>query len=208
NILAGSVICSPNKLFSVPIDLLVGSNALTAIAFNANDEAGPTSNTVNVTLTVPPGGLGFSTELLLVSSSYYRGTTPGTEIDWPAELIGGQAPYAVSFDWGDGHSDLLTRTAAGSFELKHTYSKPGGYLGNYPLIIRATDAAGHTAYLQLVTIVNQPTGQTVVGIKSNIDLVAAWPLWILLVLLWVSFWLGERREKHKLQKQIEALAAT
>lgn len=209
-ILVGSILCQNGK-FSIPVDLVIGQNALTALAFNTLDQAGPASPTVNVTLNQPPGAPGFSTELLLQSESYYRGSEPGQEVVWPIEIIGGQAPYAVSIDWGDGSSDVVTRLAPGPFTMSHTYKKVGGYLGSYPLIIRASDAAGHTAYLQLTTIVNQSTGgkssgTTQTPTSSVTKIIMIWPLWIVLLLMIISFWLGERREKHIMQKQLEALA--
>ena len=184
DILAGSTICQQNRTFSLQIDLVVGANKLTAAAFNVNDETGPVSNAVNVTLNVPPGGLGFSTELIIQTPTYYRGTAPGVEIVWPLELVGGQAPYAVNFDWGDGHSDLVTRTAPGPFTLQHTYTKTGGYMGNFPLVIRATDAAGHTAYLQVTSLVNDLHGATTGASKPvSSSLMIAWPFWLLLILI-------------------------
>ena len=126
-----------------------------------------------------------------------------------AYIVGGVAPYAVNFDRGDGTSDLVTRTAGGPFTLSHTYKKPGGYLGSYPLIIRATDAAGQTAYLQLTTIVNNSTGGLAAGKTTaapKLSIMMAWPVWGGLVLMVASFWLGERREKKLLIGRLEAEA--
>ncbi|HSX02759.1 MAG TPA: Ig-like domain-containing protein [Candidatus Saccharimonadia bacterium] len=208
-ILAGSVLCDASGHFSLQIDLVIGQNALTAVSYNANDQAGPESPAVNVTLVAPAGGLGFSTELIIQSTSYYRGVQPGEQVVWPIELVGGQSPYAVSVDWGDGTSDLLTRLAPGPFTASHVYRKIGtGYLNSFPLIIRATDAAGHTAYLQLTTIVSQSTAasSTAQPAKKTFDLVMLWPIWIVLLLMVVSFWLGERREKAVMRRQFEAVA--
>lgn len=207
-ILVGSVLCNKGH-FAVPVNLVIGRNDLTALPYNALDEEGPSSPTVTVTLNAPTGGLGFSTELILQSVNYYRGSEPGAEIVWPIEIIGGQAPYAVIVDWGDGTSDLITRLAPGPFTVKHIYKKTGtGYLNSFPLIIRATDAAGHTAYLQLTTIVN--SGSAGATAKANDQplnkLLVIWPLWIVLLLMIISFWLGERREKHIMQRQLAALA--
>ena len=209
-ILVGSILCGANGRFSVPVDLVIGRNDLTALPYNTLDQEGPTSPTVTVTLNQPPGGPGFSTELIIHTENYYRGTQPGQEVVWPIELVGGQAPYAVSVDWGDGTSDLITRLAPGAFTVKHTYQQVGGYLGSYPLIIRATDSVGHTAYLQVTTLVN--SGK---GVPGNTAATPAqwssmfpfiWPLWVLLLLMIISFWLGERREKRTMQRQLEALA--
>ncbi len=205
-VMVGSILCDASGHFTLQVQLVVGANALTALPFNTNDEAGPSSPAVNVTLTAPAGGPGFSTELLLQSVNYYRGSLPGQEVVWPITIVGGTAPYAVNFDWGDGTSDLITRTTAGPFTMSHTYKKSGGYLGSYPLIIRATDAAGRTAYLQLTTIVNDPTGAASTGktiTKTQIQWLLIWPIWVVLLLMILSFWLGERREKKIMQRKLE-----
>lgn len=209
-IMVGSILCGQGGKFSIPVDLVIGRNDLTALAYNALDQEGPSSPTVTVTLNQQPGGIGFSTELILQSENYYRGTQPGQEISWPIEIVGGQAPYAVSVDWGDGTSDVYTRLAPGPFTAKHTYNRVGGYLGSFPLIIRASDAAGHTAYLQLTTIVNEAGAGTTAATKQQATttntLKLIWPLWIVLLLMIISFWLGERREKRIMQKQLAATA--
>lgn len=207
-ILAGSGVCDANRHFSLQLDLVVGANALTALAFNGNDLSGPDSPAVNVTLNPSSVPFGFSSELLLQSVNYYRGAEPGDQITWPVEIVGGVAPYAVTFDWGDGRPvDLLTRTAPGPFNLNHTYNKVGGYLGAFPLIIRATDSVGHTAFLQLTSIINAPTGNAKAGrtfTLPTINLMMVWPILIILLFMVLCFWLGERREKHLMQRQMEA----
>ena len=216
-ILVGSIFCDANGRFKIPVDLVIGKNELTALPYNTLDQEGPESPTVTVTLNQPPGGLGFSTELHIQSENFYRGSLPGQEVAWPIELIGGQAPYAVSVEWGDGTSDVITRLAPGTFTVKHIYQKTGGYLGSFPLIIRAADAAGHTGYLQLTTIVNAAKGATATGstagtpaagssVTSIIKWLIIWPLWVILLLMIISFWLGERREKKIMQRRLALLA--
>ena len=207
-IFVGSSICDSSGHFKLQSDLVIGKNELTALPFNATNQSGPESPSVNITLAFPTGGLGFSQQLLLQSSNFYRGALPGEEISWPLEIMGGVSPYAVIFNWGDTKDDLLTRSQAGPFELKHTYQKVGGYLGTYPLIVKATDAAGNHAFLQLTSIVNSPkgaaSGATALTITPNFKLI--WPLWIVLLFMIFSFWLGERREKKIMQRQFAALA--
>lgn len=207
-ILVGSVICGPNGTFTVPVDLVIGQNALTAVPYNTLDQAGPSGNTVTVTLTAPAGGIGFSNELILQSVNYYRGVEPGQEVTWPIDIVGGQAPYAVSIDWGDGTTEVITRLAPGPFTVSHTYTKVGtGYLGTFPLIIRASDAVGHTAYLQLTTLVNGGTGSVTNKKTPAINyLIIIWPIWIVILLMILSYWLGKRREKYIMQKQLAALS--
>jgi hypothetical protein len=207
-IFVGSSICDASGHFKLQSDLVIGKNELTALPFNANNQSGPESPAISITLSFPSNGLGFSQQLLLQSSNFYRGALPGEEITWPLEIIGGVSPYAVSFNWGDSKDDLLTRGQAGPFELKHTYQKVGGYLGTYPLIVKATDAAGNHAYIQLTSIVNSPKGAasnaTALTFTPNFKLI--WPLWIVLLFMILSFWFGERREKAIMQRQMAAIA--
>ena len=66
-ILAGAVVCGANGRFSLQIDLVIGRNDLTARSYNVTDQEGPESPVVTVTLNQPPGGPGFSTELIIQS---------------------------------------------------------------------------------------------------------------------------------------------
>ncbi len=207
-IFIGSSICDANRRFKLQADLVIGKNELTALAFNALNQSGPEGPPISVTLAIPAGGVGFSQQLLLQSSNFYRGALPGEEISWPLEIVGGVSPYALSFNWGDGKDDLLTRGQAGPFDLKHIYQKVGGYLGTYPLIVRVTDAAGNHGFLQLTTIINSPNG---VGSSAHISTKLPnykfiWPLWIILLLMLAAFWTGERREKKIMERRMAAMA--
>jgi len=207
-IFVGSAICDASKHFKLQADLVIGENDLTVLPFNALDQSGPESPTVSVSLAFPSNGLGFSQQMLLQSSNFYRGALPGEQITWPLEIVGGVSPYALSFSWGDSKEDLLTRTQAGPFELKHTYEKVGGYLGTYPMIVKATDAAGNHAFLQLTSIVNSPkgAGSSANALTITPNFAFIWPLWIVLLLMIACFWLGEKREKKIMQRQMAAIA--
>ena len=99
-------------------------------------------------------------------------------------------------DWGDQKAaDLFTRQAPGDFTVDHIYDKAG----IYNVIIKATDANGVAAFLQLVGVGNGPVsqslgaGQATATIKKE---VLWWPLLVLVGLSVVAFWLGK---KHQLQ---------
>lgn len=195
-VFSGSAQCSGGS-FSIKIDLFSGRNDLIARAYDALNQAGPDSNKVTVTFegSLPQNGPGIS----LTTSYAKRGAAPGDTLTWPITISGGAPPYAISVDWGDKSApDLLSQKTAGDVTLQHIYNQSGVF----NIIIKATDANGSAAFLQVVGIGNGPIQQTANTNKpasattttSNkvliIILIIAFPL------LLSSFWLGQ---KHQLQ---------
>jgi hypothetical protein len=214
-VFAGGTLCQ-NGTYRLSIDLFVGSNALVARAYNTNDAASPDSSPVTVTLSVPNGSLagtdqlnksGFAAGQFYLSSSLsHRGVEAGDALKWPLTVTGGTAPFAVTVDWGDGKTDLISRQTSGPFDITHTYKKSGGYRGSYTVIVRAADATGNKSYLQLVSIVSG--GNDTAGLASGVTggyktspiIRIAWQLLAASVLVVLAFWLGERREAHVLKR--------
>lgn len=224
-VLAGSILCGANQRFSLPIDLFIGSNALIARAYNTTDEASPDSRTVTVQFT-PPGNQSAATQLnapgapgnqfFITAQVFYRGSEAGQITNWPLTITGGQPPYAISVGWGDGKTDLYSRGNSGSFEVNHSYGKAGsGYHGSYPIIVQGTDANGAHAYLQLVALISDSStkpigaGSTGTSKKGGFQLPSfpggglniAWPLFLIAILLVLSFLFGEWREKRLLRSR-------
>jgi hypothetical protein len=117
-------------------------------------------------------------------------------------IVGGVGPYAVAWDWGDGQTSLSSQALEGGVTASHVYSRPG----NYRVIVRVTDSAGNSAFLQLVTVVNGPADPlgTNGGKGSGAlpgALVAIWPIFALAVLMVVFFWLGELRQAVKQRRK-------
>ncbi len=214
DIFAGAVLCDGSGAYKLSIDLLIGGNTLTAQSFNALDKGGPVSGKVAVTYNLPeqtagqaPGVLEPSktpaNQVLINTLNYHRGVRIGEELTWPLELVGGTPPYAVSVGWGDGKTDLISRGTGGRFDIRHRYAKPGnGYRGSHAIIVKATDTTGATGYIQLVIIVggNADPLATASGVLNG-KLGIAWPLIIILALVVISFFLGERREKFVLRQK-------
>jgi hypothetical protein len=197
NIFAGSTVCEDAGNFSLLIDLVDGQNILIARVFDALNQAGPDSNSVTVFYDrpVPVGSVaGAVTQLVLNSDTKWKGVNPGVEIGWPVEVIGGTAPYAISWDWGDAVITPISRPSAGYFDANHTYAKPG----NYKSIVRASDVRGQRAYLQVMTIVHGEISPSITQPFGGV-LAIAWPLLIMAVLIIISFYLGEKYEKKKLR---------
>jgi hypothetical protein len=198
-VFVGSVVCSGGS-YSLQIDLFSGRNDLVARVYDALDQAGPDSNTVTVTFN-DAQFLQFGTHLSLSSVYAERGAPPGTELDWPVLLSGGNGPYAISVDWGDGSpTDLLSVTTAGTINLKHVYK----VAGIYKVIVKATDKNGDTAFLQMV---GQATGATQNN-KTGNDIIIEekvlwWPILAMIPLIFASFWIGRRHQMQTLRKKLE-----
>jgi hypothetical protein len=221
--MAGSALCDSGGGFSLSVNLLPGQNSLTAHAFNKTDDQGPVSSPVSVYYDVPaqpqqnlPGGGGTaqnpksqSAPFNIQTSFLYRGFKVGDLVSWPISINGGTVPYAVNVEWGDGTADLFTRTTAGQFDLEHTYTQPGGYQNSYTIKVKATDSAGKTAYIQFfVIIVPQNVHQagilnkTLPKIGGGLSwLWLAWPLYIVIMLMVISYRLGEREELIIIRKK-------
>jgi hypothetical protein len=208
NVFAGSGICT-NGSYSIQIDLFSGRNELVARGFDDLDQASPDSNLVVVTLPIsaatPPN------RISLTSAFAKRGANPGETLSWPITLTGGNGPYAITVDWGDGtKSDVISQTFPGTFNITHVYENAGVY----NIIIRAADKDGALAFLQLVGVANGTVGQNntsgqASGSSGNASgnggqgqqTKVLWqPTIATIPLLFVSFWLGKRYELFALRK--------
>jgi hypothetical protein len=212
DVLAGAAICSSGGNFSLPIDLFIGNNDLIVKTLNTNNQAGPDSAVVKVSYDPPAlpsalvtgtGTVGSRGSVIIKANSLYRGSSIGEETDWELDIQGGVPPYAVSITWGDGLSDLVSRSGPGPFTVKHAFSQQGGgYKGSFAVMIKATDSEGTSGILQLVTIVSPKSGLNPSSPDGGVkNLLLAWPLWVLAIMVVVSYWLGERHEKKLLARQ-------
>lgn len=209
SVFAGATTCRDDGTFTIQVDLFNGRNALVARVADSLGQFGPDSAPVTVvydapSVALPPGSTG--QQMFLTTSDTVLGGNPGQPIVRTVTIVGGVAPYAVSWDWGDNTTTLESQAAAGSVQASHSYARAG----TYQVILRVTDSAGNNAFMQTITVVNGPVtafgSSNASGLLSG-DLVAAWPLLGIALLMVIVFWLGERREARKLRKrQFTALA--
>lgn len=205
NVFAGSVQCV-NGSYSIIIDLFSGQNELIARVYDELDQAGPDSNIVTVNYNDPRQGT--QTRVSLTSNFAKRGANPGQTLNWPIILSGGTGPYAVSIDWGDGTAQqLLSQQFAGSFDIEHVYDSPGVY----NIIVKAVDANGGTAFLQLVGIANGPLSQDSGGVDgdNSVNSTGDQPvkvLWqpaaIFIPFIVATFWLGRKYQLKSIKTRI------
>lgn len=239
---SGVALCDYTGHYSMTTGLFPGNNQLKVRDFSPTDVAGPWSNTVNVSYNpsqpvTPPstgepgnnpsttnsGGPKVYGEPLIFKTNFvYTGHYVGQATTWQLDIEGGEAPYAVSVDWGDGAQSLVSRSRAGNFTITHIYQKPGsGYRGSYVTKFTASDQNGNLGFLQLMAIVNNPPSSTAHGhagigstngngqsgssggilTKSYLLTILkyVWSSYLFAVLLLLSFWLGERREYQRLK---------
>jgi hypothetical protein len=202
NLFGGVVQCRDDGTFSLLVDLFAGTNTLVAKVSDALGQYGPDSAPVTITYNSPslvaPGGVG--RPLFLEMTTTIVAANPGDAVSRSVTIVGGVGPYAVSWDYGDGQTNLQSVTAEGPVTGTHSYERPG----TYTVIVRVTDNAGNSSFLQFVTVINGPTqavGKTngTGGGALSGSVLAAWPLLLLVLLMVIFFWLGERREYHKLR---------
>ena len=203
NIFSGSAACQDGS-YSIEIDLFIGQNDLVAIIFDALDQAGPQSSTITVFF--EDAGVASVGRPTLSSNFAKRGANPGQTLTWPIDLSGGQGPYAVSVDWGDGTTpDLFSLEFPGTFNIEHVYERPGVY----NIVIKVTDANGSPAFLQLVGVANGPLAQEDMGTPTELDTAAAtarvlWqPAALLIPFIISTFWLGKKYQLKSIRDKIE-----
>lgn len=201
NVFVGSVYCSSGS-YSIQVNLFPGTNDLVARDYDSLGQAGPDSNTVSVIFNDIETAK-YGSRVTLTSTYAEQGVSPGSNLSWPIIISQGTAPYAVSVDWGDGSpSTLLSETSSGTFNINHTYSSAGIYY----VVIKATDANGTEAYLQVVADANgalvknsnSKTGNIVTETK-----VIWWPAVAMIPLILAAFWVGRRHELYTLRNKME-----
>jgi len=220
NVMRGTAICSSGS-YSLMIDLFPGLNDLTAHAFNLTDDEGPVSAVTTVTYNLPQPAASSSpasssavpsaNPLTLNTAFVYKGYYVGQQVSWPLQISGGTPPYAISVDWGDGTSDLMSRSTAGQFQVDHTYGQPNSPNGSYTIKVKATDTDGQNAFIQFFLIVNDIKDTSLSNnifskpppsIKNDLKwLWVAWPVYVLIVMMAFSYLLGEREELIILRKR-------
>lgn len=209
DIFAGSTPCTGTGTFSLDVDLLIGQNVLVAKVYDDLNQPGPDSNAVTVYYdALPPQAdpttfLSFGgPQLLLNTDAVFRGVFPDQQLNVPVDILGGTPPYALTVQWGDSSNKIVPRNDNLTFNVSHIYKKPG----TYQVTLQATDASERVAFLTVAAIVNgQPDVVAAAAASTSKaapnQLLVLWPLYTSAIAVLISFWLGERREKHILDKR-------
>lgn len=232
---SGVAICQADLTYSLSTDLFSGANSLQAQVYNTTDVPGPISSTVTVyydppipltsgqpktsqppapsgSTSTPPRPSGSTPAapvppLLLQTNFSFTGHYVGDPASFQFSVNGGQSPYAINVDWGDGTTKLITIEKSGTFTVDHVYEKAGGYANSYTIKISAADVDGNETLLQIITqVTDKPTAQGIgktgesggLGLLPKFDgeLITRliWSAYTMVLLMVLSFWLGERHE--------------
>jgi hypothetical protein len=227
---SGAASCGPSDTtYQIFTDLNTGSNELYVRVFNTTDNEGPQSSRITVFFdkTIINNNTGKSAQTatnlsIITTSPVSLITTSGTNITWEIAPQGGMPPYASTINWQDGKQDIYARANNSKFKISHTYQLATSGRKNFNIKIKIVDSLGSVADLQLTaTIVKNSDAADGAGshnmsgyaLFTSINGVEHWvwpfwPVYTALVLMTLSFWLGEREEYHMLVKTIKTAKNT
>lgn len=140
---------------------------------------------------------------LIISDFRYQPRFSGQPFNLDLSLSGGVSPYAVTVLWGDGKSSTVVRSDQAKFSVGHTYNLSNKSQQMYRVKIEAVDNKGATAFLEVSELVRGHGGTPIISSINNNSLPRqfiwlAWPTYLVVVLMALSFWLGERQEDYNL----------
>ena len=215
--MSGSAICDTDRKFNIDIDLFSGQNDITAHSFNINDNEGPISHVLGLYYDAPQTNVSNKTPqetvnpLIVKTAFVYKGYYVDQDVEWPVVVSGGTKPYAFNIDWGDGSNSVVSRKSEGPFSIKHKYKKPGGNKGAYKIRVQASDSEERYAYIEFFVVVNNHSSDVAVGSVYSKPpptlgslktwLWWAWPVYSSVLLMVVSYKLGEREEFKILKRR-------
>ncbi len=162
--------------------------------------------------------------LLLTSDFQFHTFTADKVFSWDLDLEGGTPPYNVTIDWGDGATSHMTFPVDPVFTIQHSF-KTSGY---YAVVVHSVDTTGQKHIMQLAALITDKHGKApfltgtnsssntgggslanvpssnhvaILGSSNARWLLVAWPFYLVVLLMGISFWLGERQELLQLVKR-------
>jgi hypothetical protein len=147
----------------------------------------------------------------------YQAHRSGQSFFWDMSLISGKAPYRLEVDWGDGSQTTYERHDHSLFTISHIYHTTFGR--DYVIRLKSIDATGNSSVMQLAAVVKGlgsgiiATASTgwraqLAGFVDNFKqwVWLIWPVYIVVVLMVLSFWLGEREVYERIVRRRQQLA--
>jgi|SRR5579859_1537213 len=140
----------------------------------------------------------------------YQSRHSGQATVWNVNITSGVAPFVVDIAWGDGATQHLVRQDGAGFTLTHTYTSSDS--NTYLITLTTTDARHAQSKVQVIAAINLSvvTAASVLktdGSASSFNAFLAevqqrlwliWPAYMVVVLMAIGYYLGEREEYRRL----------
>lgn len=229
NNFSGVAWCSANGSWQIVADLYSGNNVLLAQDFNTTADEGPATAPIEISYTPPVPMFEQSTLPAGSSAALPQVSTPGspvlsvetnfsyqvfsldTPFSWTITIKSGVPPYKLLISWGDGQNSTQAQADVRPATISHKYSRAG----YYPVVVNIIDAKNQTRTIQLAALIAPPGAGGVINfnnlskpptiaaptLKKTQWLWLAWPAYAAVLLMLVSYWMGERKEYNRLVKR-------
>lgn len=208
----GSAGCSVDGLFSGTFSLSSGTNVITPKVMTITNDFGPigqpvtiiyqlpaeiTPTTINPTIKssttpakTPSDPQTITQELQIKTDAPIIAIKPNESFVWKINIIGGQSPYSILVDWGDGSKNSYTANSSGEQTLEHTFKK------NKNTIIKVSvkDASGKEVFTTVAGVTFTQTVTPLVNGASQfvnskqLPLTTYWLMYGLLLIVIMVFW--------------------
>lgn len=229
--LLGSATCSGGS-YSLSIVLQLGQNNLVVRTANLNGIYGPDSATTNVSFERPvtaeplPTGVnqpttttqqtgainqGGLTNLQITTQTPFSVLSPDNNVvSIQVVVAGGQHPYVLQLNWGDGSTESRSIEQPGTYEFTHTYRTPR----SYTVHVQARDVLGSYSEYVYAVVSNKrviaPTQKTTAksDTTSGYHISKRWYYSLatlsLVCFLLASYGLGWHRAHYRFERETAA----
>ena len=229
----GSAGCSSAGKFLGSFSLIEGNNIITPKLVTITTDAGPVGESVNIAYVKPSDTSPSPTSSSTKNSSVQPSATPtqtavkpsdlqivsaapliiyrqNQSIVWKINVDGGQTPYTIMVDWGDGTKETFVVASAGEQALEHTYTKA------INTVVRASakDATGREVYTSVAGVsIGAAQNPEVYGASKqaqnkSLPLVQVWLIFGLTLALLFLMWLRHQHLQKSQAKQPKKTLAT
>lgn len=194
---------------SAPITLIYQKPVPSAVGSTLHP---PGTDNVDSGHETTPGILASNPPLLLTSDFHYDTFVTTSKFEWALAVEGGTPPYDIHVDWGDATTSDFRFPIDPVFHISHTYKKSG----YYPILVTAKDKYGQIRLMQLAALIHKPGSAEIIATTKKSDaqtsnlslgttlvqakktLFVIWPSFLVVLLMVMTFWLGERQEYQQI----------
>lgn len=224
----GSTTCDQGR-FSIPVVLRLGQNTLIARTITVTGDYGPDSDPLLLTLTAPivaqplppsapqptsdternnainQGGL---SGLVVTTEKPFGLMNEGNSATIAVVVSGGERPYMLRLNWGDGTIESYSLAGPGTYTYSHKFQ----YKRAYPVLVQVRDSLGAYVEYRYSVVSDVGSGTSGGGMTTGAkDHSSSWwtNLWYIILVLLVLFilltvyWLGWHRAERQYERYFE-----